>query len=102
MSNSYWSGKLPKKPPKKSFAYKSGSSCIVLTMQDRVEIATLFSILLNVERRLKDGTKKKNSNIPPKIKSSHISGLFYCLIAVLFVRVLCCLRIYYMYKLEHM
>ena len=80
MSHYYWYGKMPKGPPgfalkrysqaqPKTLIYKTGETCIVLTMQERVELATLFSILLKVERRIKDGTKQ-DAKHQPKIKGS--------------------------------
>ena len=74
MSNYYY-GKMPKGPPPKTSMYKTGESCVVLTMEERVDIATLFSILLNVERRTKDGTKKEVAK-QPKIKGSQNRGPF--------------------------
>lgn len=69
MSHYYWYGKIPKGPPIKTLVYKTGETCVVLTMQERVELATLFSILLKVERRTKDGSKQ-NAKYQPKIKGS--------------------------------
>ena len=75
MSNYYY-GKRSKGPPVKTSIYENGSSCVVLTMEERVNVATLFSILLNVERRTKDGTKKPVAK-QPKIKGSHNRGPYY-------------------------
>ena len=65
---------------KNSTVYDMGASCIVLAPEDRVSLATFFSILMNVEKRNK-GTKAQQSiqdnnshqNLP-KIKGSLISG----------------------------
>lgn len=69
MSNYYYN-KKQKGSSSKNVIYQTGSSCVVLTMQDRVEIATLFSILLKVERRSKDDLRTKNGQ-PPKSRSIH-------------------------------
>jgi len=65
---------------KNTTVYNMGASCIVLAPEDRISLATFFSILMNVEKRNK-GTKAQqstqdnlNSKNLPKIKGSLISG----------------------------
>lgn len=73
------------KPPvalNKNVVYRPGSFCIVLAPEDRLSFANFFSILMNVEKRMK-GTKKQSSGPTGedsssinriKIKGSQISG----------------------------
>lgn len=64
------------KPPvtmKNNVVYKPGSFCIVLAPEDRLSLANFFSILMNVERRMK-GTKKQSSG-PSGESSSSINRL---------------------------
>ena len=58
--------------------YKPGSVCFVLSQQDCMSLVNFYSLLMKVDKRMKEASKasleKENNISPTKTKGSQLSG----------------------------
>lgn len=59
-------------------AYKAGAVCFVLSPQDCISLVNFYSLLMKIDRRMKESSKasleKENNISPRKTKGSQLSG----------------------------